>query len=829
MSVTSANTDDLTAFVDESGRTVARMDNRLTSIANLRRTVLDASSDFRCETASIDRVAELVNHWEHNARTVATIRDDLIAADVYDGDGNAVVDDAVVAQSLRSAGLTTAPGIIDTSPSEVFGIAPTSGFVDDPICLANGNFVLEEEDLPTYGLASFISVRRMYNSLDHRDGFFGPGWSSLLDTSLDVAEDRVGMWGPDGGSFVFRRRSDGDFTEDVRRRRQMHRIAGGWEVDEAGERRFTFDRDGVITGFSEGPSRVRFERDDTGCTVREVRSGRHIRYEIDPHDGYVSTVTASGGRRAVYERGADGQLRHVERDVGDITYEVGDTGLLTAATDEDGITVFRNTYDETGRVLTQVEQHGRETRYEYREDGVSTVTSTDGRPPNVMVHDRRGRMTAMIDGLGNVMRVAYGERDEITQIVDRTGAVTRYEHDGRGNVVVRIDPDGLQTRYGWDDRDRLVRVVDRAGAVLSHHYDGDLREPSRTRLPDGGEVVFHRDAIGLLTGVTDADGVTLGLRRDDEGDVTEVRDAGDAILVRLEHDGAGRVIAMSDGEGGRTVYERDPLGREIAVVDPVGNRTRFDHDAEGRIIATVDPAGNREVFERDVMGRVVAIIDAGGGRTSFTHHPNGELAARIDQEGRHWRHEIDALGRTRSIIDPSGAETRYRFSPTGQLLEETRPAGRRITIAHDQTGRPSSLTGPDGIEHQLDGASDPGGVGPLPESADGRTPGAHFRLDARGILEEAIDPAGIRTRFHSDRTGRLVGTITESVGMSYRWDGAGRLTGVTDPRGNTTELHRGALGEVRQIDSPDGSGLVFDRDVDGFLAAVRAIRGDAAI
>ena len=93
-------------------------------------------------------------------------------------------------------------------------------------------------------------------------------------------------------------------------------------------------------------------------------------------------------------------------------------------------------------MLTQVESHGRETRYEYRADGVATVTASDGAPPNVMVHDRRGRLTAMIDGLGNTMRVTYDDDDNIVQVVERTGAVTRFSYDERGN------PSSGSTRTG---------------------------------------------------------------------------------------------------------------------------------------------------------------------------------------------------------------------------------------------------------------------------------------------------------------------------------------------------------------------------------------------
>src|SRR5699024_6894947 len=244
MSTTSANTDDLGSFVDASDRLTDRFDSRITSLQNRERTVAAGCEFHHPTTPSIPAARSLHTNWVTNGDFVRTIRDDLLEADSYDANGNPVVADRTVEQSLAAAGLTQAPGVVEIAPVEMLGDPPYSGFVDDPICLANGNFILDEEDLPMYGLAEVITTRRTYNSRDDRDGLFGNRWSSLLDSSLTVTEQHVTHRGPDGGGSVFRRRSDGTWSRDHRRGRILRETEEGWAVVEKHERTWCFDHDG---------------------------------------------------------------------------------------------------------------------------------------------------------------------------------------------------------------------------------------------------------------------------------------------------------------------------------------------------------------------------------------------------------------------------------------------------------------------------------------------------------------------------------------------------------------------------------------------------------
>src|SRR5690625_4147420 len=153
MSATSANPEDLGAFTDASKSATERIDGRISALQNKERAVAAACEQHYPTTPSIPAARELHDSWVTNADFVRTIRDELLEADQYNADGNPVIDSSRVQQALENAGLTDPPGIVTSDEIEMLGQRPHSGYVDDPICMANGNFILEEEDLPMYGLA----------------------------------------------------------------------------------------------------------------------------------------------------------------------------------------------------------------------------------------------------------------------------------------------------------------------------------------------------------------------------------------------------------------------------------------------------------------------------------------------------------------------------------------------------------------------------------------------------------------------------------------------------------------------------------------------------
>lgn len=885
---TSANLFDLETFINGTNNRTGRLSSSLTTVANKANAVMaGCAGSLHPSTPSLAGLDSLLSTWQANGAFVGQVHDQLVLADQYDADGNATVSNAAIQVALDAAGLAAAPGLVTVAAIELYGAPPYSGFVDDPIGLANGNFLLRDGDLEVFGIAGVLSVVRTYNSRDPHVGAFGRGWSSLLDVALDVQGSRVTWRGADGGGAEFVQLPDGSWPANRRRRLTLTELDAGWELDEAHDRTWRFDPDGALTGFTSGPAEITVERSAERVRFTDATSGRWVEFTI----GAARRVTASAtsdGRLAEYRYDDLDRIVGVRRARGDVAFGWDDAGFLATVVDADGVVACANTYDAEGRVLTQVEHHGRETQYRYRADGVSTVTATDGAPPNVMVHDTRGRMTAMIDGLGNAMRLTYDDDDNVTQVVERTGGTTRFRHDERGNVVERTDPDGLTHRSEWDDLDRLISETDRAGATTRYGYEGDARLPTLVEHDDGSVVRTTLDRFGMIGTVVDPDGVISSIERDADGLVVALVDglggrawftydaagrtvaavapdgteaeidlapdgqvaalrtvagekrfeysragrmvggvderglawradldaAGEVATysaptgtnVAYERDSVGHVSAVSVAGGGTSRFELDPVGRRVATVDPLGGRIEVGYDPEGNPLQRTDESGRTTSIEVDALGRPTVSVAPGGATSIVSYHPMGQVASITDAAGRQWSFAVDRLGRTTSATDPTGATTHYRYTPAGRLAEIESPLGRIERRGYDAAGRWVTTTGADGVERPVDAPA----AAPLDLDLLGR-----LERRADGLIERAVDPAGVATDFTYDDLGRMVAHTTGGSTLRYGWDAAGRLVSLTDAYGNRSVLERDARGVVERILRPDGTATTRTFGPDG--------------
>jgi competence ComEA-like helix-hairpin-helix protein len=821
MTVTSANINHLRDFVNGSQRRLDRLSGSLERAINKANVVMPACSGSQYpSTPSLTALNELLGSWVQNQEFVRCVHDDLVEADQYDADGNATVQDTVIDASLRTAGLDQAPDLVEVAAIELYGQPPYSGFVDDPICLANGNFLLRDADLRLFGVSAAMSVVRTYNSRDQRTGAFGPGWSSPLDVDLLVAGGQASFRGPDGGGSAFHQLEDGTWAGGRRRRQSLAALDAGWQVTEGHERSWTFDADGTLVAFTALAADVVVERRPDEVVHTDRTSGRSVTYRLDPATGLAASAVTSDGREVTYAFDGSGRLVAVARACGDATYTHDDHGFLATVVDADGIVVCRNEYDPAGRVLSQVEHHGRETRYEYRPDGVSTVTASDGAPPNVMVHDRRGRMTAMIDGLGNTMRIAYDDADNVVQVVDRTGATTRYTHDERGNVLVRTDTDGLTHRCTWDEADRLVEVVDRAGGATRFEYAGDQRDPVRIVQPDGAESRLTYDAQGLPTSVVDADGVSAQLAWSRDGLLEAVTD-GLGAQITFTYDAAGRSVGVTAPEGIEAAAELDAAGRMLALRTAEGAR-RFDYTAAGRVVGGLDQAGEPWHATLDDAGELAALSDGQGPILRFERDLVGQVVATVDASGARATYEHDPVGRRTAIVDPEGNRTEIDFDPEGRPVQVTDPSGRRASRELDVLGRTIMAVRPGGGTSVR--SYHPNGQ--LASATDAAGQEWTYEVDAMGRVTSSTDPLGGVTTYRYTPAGRLA-EVRTPLGRTLRreYDAAGRLARLIEPDGTVVHVERRADGAVRRV-VRDGVETTFDYDESGQASAIAGPWGE---
>ncbi|WP_040493076.1 DUF6531 domain-containing protein [Ilumatobacter nonamiensis] len=853
MSSTSADTDRLAAFGPAVGPTRAAAASDQPSLATDHAAVV-AGCDNPVSVDGIAKLATLVEAMAANEKFVAAIHDALIAADV---NGNTPVSDDVIALGLEAEGVGTPPPVIEVDPVTLVGIPPTSGYVDDPICAANGNMIHQETDLVFPAIAGALNIVRTYNSLtSDRRGAFGPGWSSLLDMRVDADGARADVTLGDGAAIPFVR-EHGGWSSTGRRGLELvqHDDPNGdssWMLVTDHVRRFHFDAAGALTGWDVGVARVQVERTRSGVitAMRETVTGRTV--TVAWADGMVSSIIADDGRRVDYTRDDESRIVRAESRSGWMRYE-WDGDLLRSVVDPDGVAMFVNDYDEQRRVERQVSQFGRVTSYRYDASGSTIITGDDDGVRQAMIHDRRGNLTAVIDVDGSAMRFTYDSRDRMTKVVERDGATWAYEFDERDDLVRRVDPDGVVLEWEWDDLHRVVAETDRAGAVTRMEFDTALRSPNRVVTADGAQVSQILDDRGLPLEVTDADGVVTRFEWDTDGQLAATTDAlghtttfdydAHSLLVKLtkpagvemilERDAAGRVARKVAGDA-VTTHEYTAAGRMRAGSEPGDIAWSATFGAHGAMSTVTDEAGSSVEFGYDELGNVTAVTAPDGATYSNTYSPvglhvsssdptgatsvkgydvRGRLTDFTDPEGNTWHRDFDVLGRTVASTSPDGGVTRWTHHPNGEVATVTIPDGRTWTTEIDQLGRPVAVVDPAGGRATLEYT--PGGRVARRVSPAGRV--EEFDYDEAGRLAVIVGIDGVRRFFDRDQRGYVSEVSDGRRRRGFEWDDDYRLVGVSTEDG-TTSLRRDAGGRVVEAVDPTGATTRFGYDERGLLS-----------
>jgi YD repeat-containing protein len=808
-----------------------------------------------------------VSQWcwgpgSRNESWVATIREQLLAADVMGSGGVVTVDAARVVQALRDAGVGQRPAVVEVPWSTSLGVPQTSGFADDPVCLFNGNFVHTEVDVTLPGLAGPLQVVRTYNSLaTDRLGAFGAGWTSPLDVHVTVVDGSAYVTLADGAVAV----CDVAALDGVgcvlpgRSNLRLFADADGLRlVDSDTGHVWRFDAAGRLAAGEVGASRLRFERDGAGRVVRIVESvtGRWVGYDWVEHAGawVVSAARSSDDRRVGYRYAPDvTTLVGVDAPAGSFDYDVVG-GLIGSIIDADGVVIVSNTYDPTGRVTSQRSRHGRTTVYTYDRvstqrlpghvdqdlrDGYRTVVAGDDGTAMLMIHNANGELLEMVDATGMPQRFVWADGHRAA-VIDRRGNVTRFGYDDAGRVAQRIDPDGLATGFVWDDRGRLVERTDRAGNTTRFVFDTDFDTPTAVVNPDGSVATLRLDDRGLVAEAIDADGVatwfewdsdgelvgvrntagTLGeIMRDAHGDVVGTVDAG-GVQVRLVLDAAGRITevhragavsTVAYSAAGRGVSGVEPegvswrntfgaAGELAAVTDAEGSTVTFGYDTCGHQVAVTAPDGT--VFEQhfDPIGRLVGTTDPDGNTTAARYDHEGAVIEMIDAAGNSWRRDVDTLGRTIATTDPTGATTTCRLHPNGEIATVTLADGRRWVHDIDSFGRTVSVRRPDGQVATVE-----------------YTPG--------GRLRRRTSPAGRVEEFEYDTVGACVAVIVDGERVGFDVDACGRVTAIVGGVNDGTRIEWGPNGPVEVADVFGARS--FDYGTAGRLASITDATGVA--
>ncbi len=370
----------------------------------------------------------------------------FLAGDPSGGTGWISQEQAEAACAAGGASLTyLGPLPLDPAMRALFfdlGYRPYQRAILDPVNAASGVFIQEATDFDVPGVAGFdLVIKRTYNSADPRDGIFGTGWTSLLDTSLRINNDGTVdvRYGDGWGAYfvlngdVYEPGQDGIFDELVY-------VNPGFELHTVDQMTYGFDQQGYLAE----------SRDRHGNTILFDRDGDHHITQITDSGGRVFAVTYNGehiasitdpiGRTVSYSYDGDDLMAVTDGNGGVNRYVYGDDGM-TSLTDPEDINYLQNIYDDEGRVVEQIDGSGTRSYADYGDDGVTTLTDNLGNQTRYY-HDDLNRVVQIEDTLGFSEYFDYDDDYNVTSYTDKRGNTWTYTYDDSSNILSETDPFG---------------------------------------------------------------------------------------------------------------------------------------------------------------------------------------------------------------------------------------------------------------------------------------------------------------------------------------------------------------------------------------------------
>lgn len=740
------------------------------------------------------------------------------------------------------------------------GRATSSGYANDPVNVATGNFIEEEIDIAFSNLASSCAVTRMYNSLAvHGNGddlpplagVFGPGWSSNLDTVLNFSDEGATWIMPDGRHLFFARAGEGfarvetdpywltrtgasEIATTPMGRFILETCALSTEADlyiisdNQGHQWF-FTLTGAWLGSTGGESTTLAVTRAADGLISSLVHELNRSITFDYVDGLVAVARTSAGERIEYAYApagstAAGHLVSITSGAGTRTYEHDDNALIHRVIAADGTVEVTNTYDESARIAHQHTEYGRDVRYLYLDGGVTEVADEDGSQANVWISDDSGRLTAIIDADGGRTSFGYDRFSNRIRVIDRDGSRTTRISDSRGRITRDVTPEGQDTRYAYDEYDRVTAVSISAFETdpKKRYAATQARRNAADAEADTGEVT----PISTITyeyanawdhnpsRVVDALGGVTELNW--EGGLLTSLTGPEGVSMTLNYDEFGNLTSFADQEGNTTSFTYTAAGHLAQVITPLGLTTSFTHDAAGNITGRQDPDGSRWKFEYTAGRRLVAVIDPSGARTSYEYGPSGDMTAVIDPLGRRTERTFDENGNVATVTLPNGGVFSYVWDGLSRLIRTVDPAGGHWENTYDAASVLTKMTDPTGVRVRTQADRKSGSV----TSWDGND-GVRVKFDHLGrpvAREEIFSPTEAAQEAPKARAEKT--DTPESAAELVVYDPAGNPVEILDAEGGLTRYEYNLASQlVRQI-SPAGRITAYTYNSCGRLDSV---------
>ena len=306
------------------------------------------------------------------------------------------------------------------------------------------------------------------------------------------------------------------------------------------------------------------------------------------------------------------------------------------------------TYDAQGRFpikTTNALGHTETRAFDSRFGKVTSLTGPNGLT-TTWTYDSFGRKTSetRADGTKTTWALAWCDTScpqwgKYYSTVTNAGAPTAWTFYDSLNREIRQQTQGFDS--GLIAKDTQYNALGQVSSVSRPFKSGSAVQWS-TSVYDG---------IGRLVQVTGPDG----------------------SVTRTDYSGLTETITNALGQV--TTRVKNSQGQLVQVTDALGSVTRYTYDAFGNLTQTLDPANNAIRMQYDGRGRKISMTDPDMGYWRYAYNALGELISQTDAKNQVVTMQYDKLGRMiqRSEPDLIGTwEYDTAANGIGKLVESMR-------------------------------------------------------------------------------------------------------------------------------------------------------------
>jgi RHS repeat-associated protein len=772
-------------------------------------------------------------------------------------DSETLTDSIEVPFGVGAGPLTGKEGWGGGNPSELPCRQTCEG---DPVNTATGEFYESTTDLTIPGRGPGLNLTRTYSAFAAQAEVASPlgrGWAFPYDMALAIDPETgdATVVNGNGSHTLFTATSKGFNAPPRVLATLVENEDGTYSYTVKARTIYKFDSAGKLISIADlNGDETTFSYNEAGrLQAATDEASRTFTFRYD-EAGLLESVEDSTGRSVGYDYNGSGELTEVTNVRGGherFTYN-GEGELLTREGAR-GTVVLTNTYDASGRVLTQTDGLENEITYSYSgaENGPSYTEVTDPRGYVTRYTYESGVLAKRIEALGTSDQAVWTyEYDPLTlgrsAVTDPNGHTTRQTFDAAGNVTSTEDPLGHRTESTYDSLGDLTERTDAAGVTTTNEYDerGNLLKTSTPLL--GSEPVevrtteySHGDEAhpGDVTDITDPDGHATQFSYDAAGNLESViNGAGDETTYVYNERGnrLSEVSARGNAEGAEpskftTTYTYDTAGHRLTATDPLGHERKWSYDADGNIGTETDANGHVTTFSYNAANQQTAVERPDGQTERTSYDADGNVKSKSDGLEHATTSSYDPLDHLETRTDALNRSTSYVYDGAGQLTSEKDPMGRTTTYVHNAADQLTAVEYGSEPAKDIEYGYDANGRRTSMTDATGKSTAEY---DSLGRLVAATDGNGATVNYGYDLAGnQLAITYPNGKTVNRKYDGANRLSSVSDWLGNTTSFGYDADSDLTSTILPAGTGNLDEYGYDRAdqISGVQMKKGSTAM